>query len=212
MKKLLFVILLFVPRIVIAQPALPCVANAGQWIITTSSAALWVCNSNSTAWINATAGSVPSGLITLVISGSCPAGFDEVSELNGKTLVGTLAANANVGTTGGADNITPAGTNNSLTFTGTALATHSHELPFIKLAGATGALRMLDPTVFGTGTSRAPISTSANPTANTTAAAVLKDQPLSAGTPAGIINTPLFTGTQFDNRSAFIRVIFCRKD
>lgn len=56
-------------------------------------------------------GSLPSGLITFVLTGTCPGGFTEVSALNGRTLFGTVAANADVGTTGGADSVTPAGTN-----------------------------------------------------------------------------------------------------
>jgi hypothetical protein len=31
-------------------------------------------------------------------------------------------------------------------------------------------------------------------------------------TPAGTVAAPAFTGTQFDNRSAFVKVIFCKKD
>lgn len=64
-----------------------------------------------------------------------------------------------------------------------ALGTHAHELPFTKLSGATGALRMLAGSIFGTGTSRAPESVSANPTANTTAAAVALSQAITGGTP-----------------------------
>lgn len=205
-------LLLFSASTARAQPALPCSANVGVWTVTTTSAVLWVCNSNSTAWINASVSSIPSGLITFVTSGTCPAGFTEVTALSGKTLFGTLAANGDVGGLGGSVTITPAGTNQSLTFTGSALATHAHELPFQKVAGGTGLLGMLAPSIFGTGTSRARESQSAAPTANTTSAAVLLSQAISAGTPAGTINTPAFTGTQFDNRSAYIKVIFCRKD
>jgi hypothetical protein len=35
---------------------------------------------------------------------------------------------------------------------------------------------------------------------------------VSGGTPAGTVTAPTFTGTQFDNRPAFKRVIFCQKD
>ena len=66
-------------------------------------------------WATPSSGGVPAGLITFVITGSCPAGWTEVTALAGKTLFGTLAANADVGTTGGADSITP--TVNSLTAT-----------------------------------------------------------------------------------------------
>lgn len=55
-------------------------------------------------------GGIPSGLITLVASGTCPSGFSEVSALNGKFLQGTIAANGDVGQTGGNSTITPAGT------------------------------------------------------------------------------------------------------
>lgn len=54
-----------------------------------------------------TGGSLPSGLITFVTSGSCGAGWSEVTALNGVTLVGTLVANSDVGTTGGSDSVTP---------------------------------------------------------------------------------------------------------
>lgn len=64
-----------------------------------------------------------------------------------------------------------------------ALATHAHELPFHKVAGATGALRMLASSVFGTGTSRAVESVSAAPTSLTTSSAVELSQAVSAGTP-----------------------------
>lgn len=89
---------------------------------------------------------------------------------------------------------TATGTNSAPTFTGNALATHQHELPFQKVAGGTAVLRMLASSVFGTGTSRAPESQSAAPTANTTSAAVLLSQAVSGGTPAGTVSAPTFTG------------------
>jgi hypothetical protein len=159
---------------------------------------------------DAQAPGVPSGAIVLMLT-SCPASYVEVASLSGRAVVGTLAAASDVGTTGGADNVTPAGSNSIPTFTGSALATHQHELPFQKIAGGTGVLRMLPGTIFGTGTSRAAEAVSAAPTANTTSAAVLLAQAISAGTPAGTVTAPAFTGTSFDNRSAFTRVIFCQK-
>src|SRR3990170_4157877 len=55
-------------------------------------------------------GGRPGGSILLIVSGTCPSGYVEETTLNGKFLLGTLAANADIGSTGGADNITPAGT------------------------------------------------------------------------------------------------------
>jgi hypothetical protein len=68
-------------------------------------------------------GGVPVGMIALVVSGTCATGWSEVTALNGKMLRGTLAANADVGTTGGADSMTPTVaslTAGAQTFTGAA--------------------------------------------------------------------------------------------
>lgn len=176
-----------------------------------------------------TSSPIPQGAILLIETGSCPTEFTET--LNGKFLLGTTNANADVGTTGGVDNIiptgsnstvnfTPTGTINTPTFTGNALATHQHELPFQLVSGT--SIRHIAAATFGTGTSRAAIG-GVTATANTTSAAVAKDQPISAGTPSGSISTPLFTGAQgtipaqtftgiqFDNRPSFTKVIFCKK-
>ena len=69
---------------------------------------------------------VPSGMLILSSTNSCPWGTTEDTSYNGRSILATTIANNNVGTTGGADNITPAGNNSTLTFTGSALGTHSH--------------------------------------------------------------------------------------
>jgi len=154
--------------------------------------------------------SVPAGAIVFVDTGSCPAGYTEVAALSGRMVLGTTNASANVGTTGGSDNITPAGIVSQPTFMGNALATHAHELPF--QIPSTTTTRQIAAATFGTGTSRAATAVSAAGTANTTSAAVALSQAVSAGTPSGTVSQPTFTGTQFDNRSAFIRLIGCKKD
>src|SRR6476659_893287 len=60
----------------------------------------------------------PIGSILIITSGACPSGYTEVSALNGKTLLGTLNANGDIGATGGSDTITPAGSVSQPTFTG----------------------------------------------------------------------------------------------
>lgn len=147
-------------------------------------------------WAAFGAGRVPVGLDV-----SNPA-FDTDEEIGGALTVAAAGANnapAFTGTptqaTSAVSAGTPAGTVAAPVFTGSALPTHQHELPFTKLAGATGALRMLASSIFGTGTSRAPESVSAAPTANTTAAPVALDAPTSAGTPAGTNSAPVFTGS-----------------
>jgi len=77
----------------------------------------------STSWVQTNG--LPSGVIVLVVSGTCPVNFTEVSALNGKMLRGTLAANGDVGGTGGSATITPTGTVSTPSFTGTSNQTTS---------------------------------------------------------------------------------------
>lgn len=146
----------------------------------------YICD-GSGAWVSmkgSSSGSIPAGSILLIDSGACPTDFAEVSGLSGKTLLGTVAANADVGGTGGADTITPTGsvaapvftgsTNQATsavtggtpsgivsqpTFTGSALATHAHELPW--QIPSTTTIRQIAVATFGTGTSRAATAVSA---------------------------------------------------
>lgn len=155
-------------------------------------------------------GSIPSGMIALIVSGTCPSGFTEVSALNGKMLRGTLAANGDVGTTGGNATITPSGTVQQATFTGSAMSAHAHELPF--QIPTTTTTRQIAAATFGTGTSRAATAVSTTGTANTTSAAVALSQSVSAGTPAGTINAQSFTGSAVDPSPPYTKVIFCSKN
>lgn len=107
-----------------------------------------------------------------------------VPDLRGRIPIGLDATDSSmdaVGEVGGSKTHTHAG--HAAHSNHAALAAHAHELPFTKLAGGTAALRMLAQSVFGSGTSRAPESVSAAPTANTTAAAVALSQAVSGGTP-----------------------------
>lgn len=162
------------------------------------------------------AGGIPVGLIALSLT-TCPTGWAEASALNGVMLRGTVAANGNVGTPGGADARTPAGTiaypAAVPTFTGAALAVHAHELPF--QLPLTTTTRQIAGATFGSGTSRPSTAISATGTANTGSSPVALSQAVSGGTPAGTIawpsGAPTFTGIAFDNRPAYLNVIFCAK-
>src|SRR5690348_6703334 len=71
----------------------------------------------------------PVGSILIITSGGCPNGYTEVSALNGKTILGTVAANNDIGSTGGSDTITPAGTVSAPTLTMDAITSvinHTH--------------------------------------------------------------------------------------
>lgn len=167
----------------------------------------------SGAWVELTSGGggIPSGAIIMISSGSCPSGFTEDATLVNRYVVFTRAANGDVGTTGGSATLTATGTNSQPTFTGNALGSHAHELPFYKVAGGTGAFRMIPQTVFGSGTSRAAESTDTS-SANTTAGAVALSQSVSAGTPAGTVSAPIFAGSPVTNQPSFVKMIPCRKD
>lgn len=71
-------------------------------------------------------GGLDAGVVVMILSGACPSGFTEVAALNGKMLRGTVAANADVGTTGGSDTFTPVGTNSAPTISGSSAGESSH--------------------------------------------------------------------------------------
>lgn len=79
-----------------------------------------------TTYADAPAPALSSGDIVIRLSGSCGAGFTEVTSLDGRMLRGTTIANSDAGGTGGSDTITPAGTVSQPTFTGDALGGHAH--------------------------------------------------------------------------------------
>jgi len=123
-----------------------------------------------------------SAQATSAVSAGTPAGTNGTAAF---TPAGTVAWPVGVPTFAG-----NAGTVPAQTFTGSALATHAHELPSQSVSGT--VQRFLASTIFGTGTSRAAAST-VTTTANTTAAAVDLSQAVSAGTPAGTNGTAAFT-------------------
>jgi hypothetical protein len=98
------------------------------------------------------------------------------------TPTGTNSAPGLSGSTEAVSGGTPAGTVSAPVFTGDAMGTHQHS-------------------VTATGTVTQP----------TFAGAALAGHS-HTGTPAGTVSAPTFSGASADNRSAFTRVIFCRKD
>src|SRR5687768_8250976 len=100
----------------------PTCVPVGIFVKTAAPAGVYVCAAVDT-WAELSSGEgggVPAGASILIDSGTCPTGYEENTALNGKTLIGTLAANKNVGTTVGSDTITPAGVNSVPTFAGNA--------------------------------------------------------------------------------------------
>lgn len=102
--------------------------SPGSIYIQSSNGHIWTCW--GTAWVDNTAAAVgvPAGLTAMVTSGSCPSGYTEVSALNANMPYGTIAANGDVGGTGGANSVTPTVatlTAAAQTFTGSSATTSS---------------------------------------------------------------------------------------
>lgn len=143
-------------------------------------------------WLPASqSGGLDSGLIVLSLA-ACPSGYSEETSLNGKFVLGTLNANGNVTGTGGSDTITSV-INHTHTVTVTDPG-HTHTLP----VGATDdTAAPFDRADAGSNTSGANATTaSGSSTTGITA---------TTANPAGGV-------ASIDNRPAFVRVIFCKKD
>jgi len=194
-----------------------CVSANGEVIVLKGSdPKLYLCKNDVPTQLGFFSGGVPSGSILLIDSGTCPTGFTQSTALNGKTLFGTIAANGDVGGTGGSDTITPAGTNGAITFTGTSANTSAITAGTpagTNAASATSGNCAATNIAAGTGSTTACKATAPNLTvsAQTFTGTQLGTHQHTV-TATGTINTPSFTGTQFDNRSAFMKVIFCKKD
>jgi hypothetical protein len=148
----------------------------------TTGAVLSCTATNTWTSVGGNTGGLPSGAIVLIDSGACPAGTGEVAGLDGVLPLGTVAANGNIGTTGGANTITPAGSNSAPAFTGDSVSTNS-------VSGGTPA-----------GTNSAPALTmnSYTPAGTNTAPAFTGSgwTPPVISWPAGV---PSFSGTPFSS-------------
>lgn len=194
MKKELFLLFFFLTAIH-GMAVLPAKCATGALYADPGGASgynLYVCNPNDTwtLYNGAGGGGIPAGLITFVASGTCPSGWTESAALSGFMLRGTVAANADVGTTGGNDNITPAGTVSQPTFSGAALAGHLHTF--------TGSLLATHLHGVGTYAAAAPTFTGAALGTHLHGIGTFGNTAISAGTPAGTnawpVGVPTFTG------------------
>jgi hypothetical protein len=175
-------------------------------------------------------GGVPSGAIVLIVSGTCAglgAGWTEEASLAGKFVLGTTNGAGDIGGTGGADSITPAGNNAGGAVdahAGTAVADHaSHTHTYTDVVAHTHVVTSQTATTGGaTSYEHGTLDTSS---AEAEATEVTGSTGGANGTTAGPSATlahsvtqpnahtftqPTWTGTQFDNRPAFLKVIFCK--
>jgi hypothetical protein len=137
------------------------------------------------------AGGLPSGVVVMTLT-SCPATFTEVSALSGKFVLGTVAGNGDVTTTGGSDTITD-------------VINHTHSVS-VNDPGHSH-LTQRYPTATG-GSSGFTIDTSMS---GTLADNTLPVKSSTTGITAGTAN-PAGGVASIDNRPSFVKVIFCSKD
>src|SRR3990167_5567103 len=184
--------------------SLPSVCNANQDVFIRDGVGPHWCSAANT-WSIITP---PSGFIGLIDTGSCPAGYTEVAAFNGRSLLATLNANANIGTTGGADNITPAVTNSMPVFTGSTSDTTS------VTAGTPGGTNTA-PTFTGDAASTVTVSADTSGATATVVSGPYRPTgtvgaPIFSGTTMtahfhattanGTVSAPILSGTTFDNR------------
>lgn len=173
---------------------------------------VWACRGSASTPLQVSTGGgegVPAGSILLIKSGTCPTGYVEETDLDGRTLIGTTAAAGNVGQTGGSDSITPSA------HTGTAVADHaSHTHTYTDVIAHTHTIPVGATDDTSAPFDRADAGTNASGANATTATG---STGVATGTTAGPSATLTHSVTQpathaaLDNRSAFIRLIACRK-
>jgi hypothetical protein len=162
---------------------------------------VWTCNPTPL---------IPAGMISFVVTGICPPGYSEVAALNGQILRGTVAANLDIGTTGGSDTLTPSGTVAAPTFTGSSVTVPAETIVWptgvpIQSAdtfGTTNFVTVGGPTpAFVAQSAIGAIAWPADVPTNGTVSV----------TATGTNSVPAFTGASVDSRPAFTRVIACQK-
>lgn len=159
-------------------------------------------------------GGLPSGAIILSLT-SCPSGFSEVASLSGKFPLGTTNAAGDVTTTGGTDTIS-----SIVNHTHTVQVTdpgHGHTQNAHNHTQDPHSHGMAEGQTDGAGTLM-DRSNAASATTTTTDAATATNQ---ASTATNQSNTTGITASSqnpaggvanFDNRPAFVKVIFCAAD
>lgn len=191
----------------IANPGPPAIFDE-RWYADSTTHLLTCIRHNGTSCGSLT----PSGIINPTLLSACPAGFTEVLTLNGKLPLGTIAGNSNVGTTGGSNTVTAAGVVGSPTFSGDALPTHQHQLPF-EVDQDNLAVGFIKTGNYGVGTdAQGSIMQFNNDGVTSPQMFVSLSDAVSAGTPAGTVSAPGFTGTPVASVPEFQRVIYCSRN
>lgn len=204
--------------------SLPQSCSIGSQYVVTTGPSLHICSATNT-WseVGGSSGGIPAGSILMVDSGSCPTGFGEVAGLASRFPMGTVAANGDVGGTGGANTFTPAGTVAAPIFTGTPFSSvinHTHSVSVndpghthtqASQTATTGGASSWEHGAIDTSSTAAETLPTGSNTTGITATTANPAGGVASITPAGTNSAPAFTGTQADQRPAWLKVIFCKK-
>jgi hypothetical protein len=196
----------------------------------------WISNGSAdpASWQACPGGSaVPSGLILATVT-TCPAGWTEQTSFAGRSPVATTVAAGDVGTTGGSDSVTPTTSAISLTaaaqtFTGTSssvVLNHTHTVSVTdpghthvvtSQTATTGGATSYEHGVLDTSSAEAEATeVTASGTTGITASTANPGGGAASYTPAGTNATSAVSGTvtlnALDNRSAWVKLIYCKKD
>lgn len=143
-------------------------------------------NCLASAWVPV----IAPGSVAFQITGTCVAGWTELSQLGSYVLL-TTAAGGGVGTTGGSNSYTPAGTVAAPTFTGSSATTSatSGGTP----AGTNGTAAFTPAGTNGTATTGA--TSGGTPAGTVSALTTGADSSTTGGVAKAIAQTPTFTGS-----------------
>jgi hypothetical protein len=157
---------------------------------------------------------VPSGLVTFIVSGTCPIGWTQVSSLNGVMLRGTLVANGDVGGNGGNATITPTGTISTPIFTGSQSTTSATSAGTSTGTNGTSSVTTTSGSKAGSSAGAyTAIGGSAVGSSFSVPAQIFTGSAMATHThtitPTGTISIPTFTGVAIDPSPMYKKVIFC---
>jgi hypothetical protein len=167
---------------------------------------------------------VPAGLI-LMSATTCPLGWTEQTAFANRVPLATTVAAGDAGSTGGSNDITPAGTVSQPTFAGTSssvVLNHTHTVTVTdpghthvvtSQTATTGGATSYEHGVLDTSSAEAEATeVTASGTTGISASTANPAGGAASYTPAGTVSQPTFAGTQFDNRSAYVKLVYCKKD
>jgi len=155
-----------------------------------------------------TLATIPSGWALCDGSGGTPDLRDR--------FIKSVGAAEDPGATGGSATHTPTGTISTPTFTGSALGTHSHTYTDVPnhvhlLTAFPTATGGSDGFTRDTSMSGTPANNSLNTANPTGGVATGNTAAITAGTPAGTVSTPTFTGDSANTEPVFYKLAFIQK-